>query len=120
MIAANLAEFRQRQLVVCRVRRQLFRVRVSRRRSGNRGRTIVLYPRLVGKPEQDAKSGPHQQSLIVHALLFLPAPGAASSPTSSPVTGQAVKQLPSRGVRRRRLVHHDDVETLQFGLMLSE
>jgi len=36
------------------------------------------------------------------------------------VSGQAVKQLPSRGVPRRRLVHHDDVETLQFGLMLSE
>jgi hypothetical protein len=50
--------------------------------------------------------------LIVHALLFLPAPGTVSEPASSPVTGQAVKQLPSGGACRRRLVDDDDVETV--------
>jgi hypothetical protein len=58
--------------------------------------------------------------LIVHALLFLPAPVAVSKPTSSPVTGQAVKQLLPRGARRRRLVDDNDVETLYFALVLSE
>jgi hypothetical protein len=58
--------------------------------------------------------------LIVHALLFLPAVGVAVCRTSSPVISQAVKQLLSGRRGRSRLVDHDDVDTLQFSLVLPE
>ncbi len=81
---------------------------------------VILHPGLVGQPEQNAERGPYQQSLIVHPLLFLPAFAAVFPATSSPVTGQAVKQLLPGCRRCCRLVDHDDVEAGQLGLVLPE
>jgi hypothetical protein len=58
--------------------------------------------------------------LIVHALLFLPAVGVTVRSASSPVTSQAVKQLPPGRRGCCRLVDNDDVDTLQLGLVLPE
>jgi hypothetical protein len=58
--------------------------------------------------------------LIIHSLLFLPAFGAGTPATSSPVTGQTVKQLLPCCGRCGRLVDHYDVETDQLRLVLPE